>query len=360
MQNSSTRVAEINTSGSAVQDVLAKSAAPIFWDAELIDRPSTWFGHVPFAHWIVAVTKPRVIVELGTHAGVSYAAFCNAVVRENLGTKCFAIDTWEGDEHAGKYSEDVFWHLREYHDATFKTFSTMLRSTFDEAVNQFDDGSIDLLHIDGFHTYEAVSHDFETWRPKLSDRGVVLFHDTNAHFEGFGVWKFWDEVTQRYPGFEFLHSHGLGVLALGTALPETLRQLFALNDADTDEFRTRFEFAGDRWASESRSIQQKKEHALQIEVANGQAGLAIQNVKNDAAQAIKSVKDDAEKTVYLLREETSRIISSAQWDKEHMERRHSQEIANLQNAFESLRKSTSWRITSPLRALGNVVAKIRK
>ena len=349
MQNSGSGVAKKNTSGSAVQDVLAKSAAPIFWSAELIDRPSTWFGHVPFAHWIVAVTKPRVIVELGTHAGVSYAAFCNAVMRENLGTKCFAIDTWEGDEHAGKYSEDVFQQLLEYHDATFKTFSTMLRSTFEEAVNQFDDGSIDLLHIDGFHTYEAVSNDFETWGPKLSDRGVVLFHDTNAHIVGFGVWKFWDEVTLSYPGFEFLHSHGLGVLAVGTALPETLLELFALNDVDTDEFRSRFEFAGNRWTCESRSIQKEKEHALQIEVANGQAGLAIQNVKNNAAEAIKT-----------LREETSRIISQAQSDKELMERRHSEELATMQNAVQSLRNSTSWRITSPLRAVGNIVAKIRK
>ncbi|MNC62469.1 hypothetical protein D3C75_1124950 [compost metagenome] len=84
--------------------------------------------------------------------------------------------------------------------------------TFDEALNDFADESIDLLHIDGFHTYEAVRHDYETWLPKLAPNGVILFHDIEARYVGFGVYRFWDELILQHPAVKFEHYHGLGVL----------------------------------------------------------------------------------------------------------------------------------------------------
>ena len=105
------------------------------------------------------------------------------------------------------------------------TFSRLVRSTFDDALTKFADGSIDLLHIDGYHTYEAVRHDFESWLPKLSASAVVLLHDTNVREMDFGVWKFWQDLSRDYPCFAFLHGHGLGVVAVGRSLPPDVRVL---------------------------------------------------------------------------------------------------------------------------------------
>jgi len=189
---------------------------------------SAWLQHTAMVPVIVALTRPRVFVELGSHAGDSYCAFCESVLRMEVGTQCAAVDTWTGDVHAGQYSPAVLQSLREFHDRRYAGFSRLMQMTFDAALTAFPEGSIDLLHIDGLHTYEAVKHDFESWRPKLSEHGVVLLHDTAARLEGFGVWKFWEEVAGMGPSFNVPYGWGLGMLAAGK---EVSREFVAFLEA---------------------------------------------------------------------------------------------------------------------------------
>lgn len=191
-----------------------------------LSHSSTWVGHIPFAAWLMKSYQPKVFVELGTYAGNSYFSFCQAVEKNSLTTKCFAIDTWQGDEHGGFYGEDIYSSVKSYNEKNYNHFSTLIRSTFDEALEQFEDGSVHLLHIDGLHTYEAVKHDFESWLPKLSRSAVVIFHDTNIYDSDFGVHQFWKEIQSTYQfNLEFPHSSGLGVLWTGGDLPESLKWL---------------------------------------------------------------------------------------------------------------------------------------
>ena len=197
--------------------LLAASFAP-----KSLEIPNAWVGHLPFAAWLIQEISPKIFVELGTHTGNSYFTFCQSVVDAGISAKCYAVDTWQGDEHAGQYGNEVFAKVDSHNQEHYAGHSRLLRMTFDDAVDYFADESIDLLHIDGLHTYEAVRHDFETWLPKLARGAVVIFHDTNVRERNFGVWKLWAELQAIYPNnIEFVHSHGLGILQLNVAPNDT-------------------------------------------------------------------------------------------------------------------------------------------
>ena len=179
---------------------------------------SAWVNHIPFLFALMETTRPRRFVELGTHAGASFFAACQHIRSNGNYGEAVAIDTWAGDHQAGFYNEAVFekfeFSLNQFYSKTGK----YIRKYFIEAVSCFDDKSIDMLHIDGLHTYEAVKLDYETWLPKLSDNGVIIFHDTNEYQCDFGVWQFFNEIrTDATASFQFRHGHGLGVMAFGKA-----------------------------------------------------------------------------------------------------------------------------------------------
>lgn len=231
------------TRPSSLRVTLLRFLSPAsFWSPDYICQ-SAWIEHAPFAFWISDVLRPRCFVELGTHYGYSYFAFCQAIERLGLGTAAYAVDSWQGDEHAGFYGEDVFQAVAEQNTKKYAAFSRLIRSTFDEAVQNFEDCSIDLLHIDGRHFYKDVKHDFETWQPKLSDNAIVLFHDTSVRERGFGVWEFFKELSASRPSFQFFHCYGLGVLAIGEP-PAALAPLFESSVEEAGQIRAAYTALG--------------------------------------------------------------------------------------------------------------------
>src|SRR6056300_491385 len=205
-----------------------------------------WLGHIPFAYWLINEIKPKIFVELGTHGGGSYFSFCDSVLDNGLKTKCYAVDTWTGDKQAGYYNDSIFDQVSSINSSKYASFSKLYRTTFDSALSNFEDRSIDLLHIDGFHTLEAVTHDYETWRPKLSENALVLFHDTKVFRDDFGVHEFWANLISEVEDstFEFMHSHGLGVFCLNHEI--NFERDIIPKDMNASEFRSLFEIAGSR------------------------------------------------------------------------------------------------------------------
>ncbi|HVL38970.1 MAG TPA: class I SAM-dependent methyltransferase [Fimbriimonadaceae bacterium] len=270
---------------------------------------NSWHGHMPFARWLLLNWQPSVFVELGVWTGDSYLAFCDAVRRHNRSTRCFGIDTWEGDAHAGVLPAETYRKLAAYHNPRFGGFSTLRRERFETAVATFGDGLIDLLHIDGLHTYEAVRRDFETWQPKMSTSGLVLFHDACVHEGDFGVHRLWDELKNRHPSFLFQHSRGLGVLSVGAKPPEAIVWLTGLEGDTRREAHDTFAWLGATCAA----------HALEP-----------QSDQPDYEEDV-----GGEDPVAL--------------DERARERLH--RLVGAQAQVRNMQRTLSWRVTRPLRAL---------
>jgi len=171
-----------------------------------------WHPHMPFGHDLIRSLKPKTIVELGVHYGDSYFCFCQSVKKLKLGSLCYAVDTWNGDKQSGFYGKEVHEEVLSHNTRYYSDFSYLLRMSFDEASSQFQTGQIDLLHLDGLHTYDAILNDFNLWIDRVSTGGIILIHDIACREKGFGVWKFWDEIKTLYPSFTFNQGHGLGVI----------------------------------------------------------------------------------------------------------------------------------------------------
>jgi hypothetical protein len=254
----------------------------VFREPMRVVPPLSWLEHIPFAFWLVEAVRPEVFVELGTRSGTSYAAFAQAVQMLELPAACYAVDTWRGDPQSGFYDESVFEEWNAYHNLHFAAFSTLVRSTFDEAVNQFSDGRVDLLHIDGGGTYESLLANFDLWSRKVSRRGIVLIHNINVRERDVGAWRVWERLRSRYPSFEFLHGHGLGVLGVGPNVVAPLQWLFSIasvSPAGVTEVRKFFAYLGGNLASRFAAPETKRLHTESYEgdATNSQAkGVAVE------------------------------------------------------------------------------------
>jgi Methyltransferase domain len=170
-----------------------------------------WTEHIYFAYDLVAQIRPRLLVELGADRGESYFAFCQSAQENKTSTRCFAIDHWRGDAHAGSYDDTTFADVDSHNRAHYAAFSTLLRSSFDAALDHFASESIDLLHIDGHHTEAAARQDVESWLPKLRPGGILLMHDVTMRGRDFGVWKIWAELAAHGRSWTFDEPPGLGM-----------------------------------------------------------------------------------------------------------------------------------------------------
>jgi predicted O-methyltransferase YrrM len=180
--------------------------------------PTAWTDHITFAKWLVEKINPEVIVDLGVDYG--YSTFCFAL--PNIGT-VYGIDSFEGDPMAGMKS--TYDYVRERRDELGLKNVKFIKGYFGLVARDWQ-RPIDILHIDGYHTFQAVKSDYDTWSQFVKDDGVILFHDTCVREADYEVYKFFEEL--QLPKVNFTCSHGLGVVSLNEDLIREIKTTFNL------------------------------------------------------------------------------------------------------------------------------------
>jgi predicted O-methyltransferase YrrM len=134
-------------------------------------------------HFVSLLPLGAKIAEIGSFLGLSGLMMARALyLLGNYGAKIYCIDNWQGSvEHhsiqAVKDGQlyDIF--MKNVDESGLRTFIVPVRSDSALAAQSFEDSSLDMIFIDGDHSFEGCYRDLIAWHPKLKPGGIFLGHD---------------------------------------------------------------------------------------------------------------------------------------------------------------------------------------
>jgi len=154
---------------------------------------------------LVRSLKPELCVEIGSARGQS-ACSIGLALKENRRGKLLAIDPHCRTDWNDYQSVDTFEVIsRNLAVLKLTDWVEIIRRTSFEAAQDWT-SPIDMIFIDGDHSYAGVKSDWDLFMPHVKQFGVVVFHDTlwalasGPSHSNMGVPRFVEELrTSGYP-----------------------------------------------------------------------------------------------------------------------------------------------------------------
>ena len=187
------------------------------------------------------VKTPRfIVVEIGVMSGATLAVFSmlqheqlkiyNESIRGGIITIGIDNACWPVKRSKEQYRNFICWNFgninHDYHKNNINLIvgDSHSQDTIDKIESILGDRKIDLIFIDGDHSYNAVKNDFEIYSKYINKGGIIAFHDIfNLHGHPIGAATFWNEIKSSYKHLEIRdndntpanwESGGIGVLYL--------------------------------------------------------------------------------------------------------------------------------------------------
>lgn len=163
-----------------------------------------------------AARKPAVILEIGTYWGGSLLAWSRIA-----GQAVVSVDI-EGVMPGGGYPRqkrrlfDLFTADRPGVELALIQADSHDPRTRDQATAVLAGRPLDMLFIDGDHSLEGVTADFELWSPLVRPGGHVVFHDIVKHARPeIQVRELWLQLKERFRHWEIVDRSNQGGCGIG-------------------------------------------------------------------------------------------------------------------------------------------------
>lgn len=145
-----------------------------------------FFGYPSlFERAVKYASDNSVFVEIGAWMGRSTCCMGQLIKESGKHIKFYSIDTWEGSaEHSNLLSDlnaqntSLYeQYCKNLQSCNVVDFVIPIQGESLNVVDQFEDESIDFLHIDAAHDYDNVIKDIKAWFPKVKPGGIISGDD---------------------------------------------------------------------------------------------------------------------------------------------------------------------------------------
>ena len=169
---------------------------------------------------IINSIKPKFILEIGTASGGTFLLLSKVA---NSNALLISID----------FSRDPFSQVYpSWRGTLYKAFNlgeqriyliggnSHALTTLKSVKKILKDEMLDLLFIDGDHSYNGVKKDFEMYSRLVKKGGIIIFHDICPHYDKtIEVHKYWQGIKEKYKSIEIVDDWnqkeaGIGILYL--------------------------------------------------------------------------------------------------------------------------------------------------
>lgn len=124
---------------------------------------------------------PLVGAELGVKEGYLSKTFLSS----NDQLTMYSIDLWGAHESIPEtHDHDLNYNLAVNNLKEYGSRSIIYRMLTTDAINKFEDNSLDFVYIDATHTYDAVKEEIQLWSKKVKTNGLMSGHDYVVGWEG--------------------------------------------------------------------------------------------------------------------------------------------------------------------------------